>query len=307
MAPFDFEPRTRVVFGPGTVARLGELARALGFRHTLLVADPGLVAAGHVEQAARILTAVGVELAPFHAFDANPDTAMVEAGAAFARGERIDSLVGLGGGSSLDCTKGINFVLTNGGGMADYQGYGKAYTPLLPMIAVPTTAGTGSEAQSYALISYNCTHDPERPQGSASSPPERDCRAPSPRQSRAARPRFARASLPRGRNSMTGASEDAEFRLDAPLRNAHQAAFKIKMACGDPSAASRIAVLDPELTLSQPAAVTATAGYDALSHAVEAFVTARRNDLSDLFSREAFRLLEAHYKRLLRDPRDLEA
>ena len=65
----------------------------------------------------------------------------------------------LGGGSSLDCAKGMNFVLTNGGHMADYRGYGKARAPLLPMIGVPTTAGTGSEAQSYALISDAATHD----------------------------------------------------------------------------------------------------------------------------------------------------
>ena len=78
---------------------------------------------------------------------------MIEAGRAFAAARGIDSLIGLGGGSSLDCAKGINFVLTNGGSMRDYWGYGKAARPMLPMIAVPTTAGTGSEAQSYALIS----------------------------------------------------------------------------------------------------------------------------------------------------------
>ena len=73
---------------------------------------------------------------------------MVEAGAAAARAAGVDSLVGLGGGSSLDCAKGISFLLTNGGRMPDYRGYGKAREPLLPMIGVPTTAGTGSEAQS---------------------------------------------------------------------------------------------------------------------------------------------------------------
>lgn len=268
MSAFDFEARTRAVYGAGTVARLGELTRGLGFRRTLLVADPGLVAAGHVERAVRILTAAGVEIVPFHAVRADPDTALVESGAAFASAERIDSLLGLGGGSSMDCAKGINFILTNGGCMADYRGYGKAKRPLLPMIAVPTTAGTGSEAQSYALIAYNCTHGPERPQGP---------------------------------------SDDAEFRLDAPARPARQAALKSKMACGDPGAAFRVAVLDPELTLTQPAAVTAGAGYDALSHAVETYVTTRRNELSDLLAREAFRLLDANYERVLQEPDHLEA
>ena len=83
---------------------------------------------------------------------------MVDAGRAFAAPLGVDSIVGLGGGSSLDCAKGINFLLTNGGTMADYRGYGKATTPLLPMIGVPTTAGTGSEAQSYAVIADAATH-----------------------------------------------------------------------------------------------------------------------------------------------------
>ena len=74
---------------------------------------------------------------PFHDFDINPDTEMVERGTAFAKPLAVDSIIGLGGGSSLDCAKGINFLLTNGGSMSDYQGYGKATQPMLPMIAVP--------------------------------------------------------------------------------------------------------------------------------------------------------------------------
>ena len=70
----------------------------------------------------------------------------------------IDSLIGLGGGSSMDCAKGINFVLSNGGRIQDYWGYGKARQPMLPMIGIPTTAGTGSEVQSYALISDADSH-----------------------------------------------------------------------------------------------------------------------------------------------------
>ncbi len=97
-------------------------------------------------------------MAGFHEFEVNPDTRMVEAGRQFAAPRDIDSIIGLGGGSSLDCAKGINFLLTNGGEMRDYLGYGKAKQPLLPMIGVPTTSGTGSEAQSYALISDAQTH-----------------------------------------------------------------------------------------------------------------------------------------------------
>ncbi|MGH9902957.1 MAG: iron-containing alcohol dehydrogenase, partial [Pyrinomonadaceae bacterium] len=227
------------VFGAGIISRLGGLARELGFRRTLLVADRGLLRAGHVARASELLTQSGVEVVPFHDFEVNPDTEIIEAGRAFAAPLNVDSIVGLGGGSSLDCAKGINFLLTNGGRMQDYWGYGKAARPLLPMIGVPTTAGTGSEAQSYALISDAETH--------------------------------------------------------------------VKMACGDSQAAFRVAVLDPHLTVSCPRHVTASAGFDALAHAVEAHVTTGRNPLSVLYSREAWRLLEGNYRRVLDDPEDAGA
>src|ERR1044071_9507626 len=158
MKIFDFQPRTRLIYGAGAIGQLGKVAVELGFRRTLLVADHGLVASGHVDEAVTPLTEAGIEVVRFHDFEVNPDTRMVESGTAFVATQQIDSIIGLGGGSSLDCAKGINFLLTNGGHMADYRGYGKATKPLLPMIAVPTTSGTGSEAQSYALISDAETH-----------------------------------------------------------------------------------------------------------------------------------------------------
>src|SRR5438067_12489385 len=88
---FQLQLRTRVVFGNGAIARLGELARELDFRRTLLVADCGLVAAGHVGEAARLLSAAGVEPILFHDFAANPDADMIEAGRAFAESAAIDS------------------------------------------------------------------------------------------------------------------------------------------------------------------------------------------------------------------------
>jgi alcohol dehydrogenase len=239
MQPFDFQPRTRMIFGAGIIGRLGDVARELGFRRVLLVADHGLVASGHVDEAVAPLRAAGIEVVRFHDFEVNPDTRMVDAGTEFAANEKIDSIIGLGGGSSMDCAKGINFILTNGGQMPDYRGYGKATQPMLPMIAIPTTAGTGSEAQSYALISTTDSH--------------------------------------------------------------------IKMACGDPKAAFRVAILDPALTVSQPRGITATSGLDAIAHAVETYVTTKRNPISEIFSREAWRLLEPNYERVLTAPDDLEA
>jgi len=93
-----------------------------------------------------------MEVSAFHDFEPGPTAAMVQAGAEFAAPLKIDLIVALGGGSSLDCAKAINFVVSNGGSIRDYWGYGKASRPMLPMIAVPTTAGTGSEAQTYTVI-----------------------------------------------------------------------------------------------------------------------------------------------------------
>ena len=151
----------------------------------------------------------------------------------------IDILIAVGGGSAMDCAKGINFILTNGGTIADYRGYGKATEPMLPSIGVPTTAGTGSESQSYALIADDDTH--------------------------------------------------------------------MKMACGDPKVAFRIAILDPELTVTQSAKVTAITGIDALSHAVESYVTTQRSLLSQSFAHAAWRLLEPSLETVLRQPDNLEA
>jgi len=155
--------RTRVVFGPGRLAVLGATAKAEGAAHVLLVTDPGIERAGHVTRGLASLKDAGLHVTLFDAVEENPTTHHVNAGVEAARsvsanGRPIDMIVGLGGGSAMDCAKGINFIHTNGGVMSDYWGIGKATKPMLPMIAVPTTAGTGSEAQSFALISDPVTH-----------------------------------------------------------------------------------------------------------------------------------------------------
>jgi alcohol dehydrogenase len=235
---FDFQPRTRVVFGAGAVDRLGEVARAIG-THALLVTDPGIVAAGHVERARRGLEAAGVKVTIFDSVKENPTTHEVDQCLEVARAVRPELIIGLGGGSSMDTAKGCNFILTNGGRMQDYWGVGKATKPMLPLIAVPTTAGTGSECQSFALIADENTHQ--------------------------------------------------------------------KMACGDPKAAPSVAILDPLLTVTQPRQVAACTGIDAIAHAVETAVSKKRNELSWLYSREAFRLTAANLDRVFKQPDDLEA
>ncbi|MBB3205992.1 alcohol dehydrogenase [Rhodopirellula rubra] len=238
-ASFDIQPRTRLIFGPGSSAQIAELAASLGATRVMVVSDEGIVAAGHFEHVADRLRNAGLQVGSFHEFAENPTSTMVDAGVAAAAEFQPDLLIGLGGGSSLDCCKGMNFVYSCGGSIHDYHGVGKATADLLPMIAIPTTAGTGSETQSFALISDADTH--------------------------------------------------------------------VKMACGDPRAACRIAVLDPELTLTMPQSVTSLTGIDAISHAVETYVTRRRNAISTTYSRRAFGLLARSFSKVLRSPDDLNA
>ncbi len=239
LAAFDYDQRTRLIFGCGTIDQLGQLAQHLGGRRILIVTDVGLRNAGYCDRAESILHAAGLEMAVFDKVQVNPTSDDVDNCVAFAKSAKIDLIVGLGGGSSIDCAKGANFVLTNGGKMQDYQGIGKANHPMLPMIAVPTTSGTGSEAQSFAVIADAKTH--------------------------------------------------------------------MKMACGDPKAACRIAILDPELTVTMPASVAASTGIDAMTHAIESYVTTKRNSISQMFARQAWELLSSAFPIVLREPHNLAA
>lgn len=159
MSYFDFQPSTRVLFGENAIAQLGKLTKECGGRRVLLVTDRGLIKAGHLERAQHALEQEAIAVFVFSDLEENPTSQHVESGVQFARENApIDLIVALGGGSAMDCAKGINFLLTNGGKMEDYWGMGKARQPMLPSIGIPTTAGTGSEAQSYALIMHPQTH-----------------------------------------------------------------------------------------------------------------------------------------------------
>ncbi|HEX2222603.1 MAG TPA: iron-containing alcohol dehydrogenase, partial [Thermoanaerobaculia bacterium] len=147
-----------VRFGPGVLESLGEVVRALGGTRVLVVTDPGVRAAGYADHAVALLEREGIAAWIFDGVEENPTTVNVEAGREAARAHEVDFLVALGGGSPMDCAKGINFLLTNGGRMQDYKGSGKASRSMLPFIAIPTTAGTGSEGQSYAVIGDAETH-----------------------------------------------------------------------------------------------------------------------------------------------------
>lgn len=236
---FDYQPRTRLIYGPGTLGLVGKISQEVGGNQILMVTDKGLRATGQVDRAKELIEEQELAVTIFDDVRPNPTTDDVDKGLAVAREIEAEQIIGFGGGSSLDCAKGINFLFTNGGRMEDYWGVGKAKKPMLPLIAIPTTAGTGSEAQSFALIANPDTH--------------------------------------------------------------------MKMACGDKKAACKVALLDPELTVSMPVSVTANTGIDAITHAVESYVTNRRTPISCLFAAEAWKLLHHGFREIFKKSDDVAA
>lgn len=148
----------RLHFGAGARAELPEALRRLGVTRPLLVTDPGVRSTGRVDEAAACLSEGGLTALVFDRVEENPTTDHVDAGTEAARRHRTDGIVGFGGGSAMDVAKGINFILSYGGRMEDYWGRDLARGPMLPSVGIPTTAGTGSEAQSFALIARAGDH-----------------------------------------------------------------------------------------------------------------------------------------------------
>ncbi len=239
LTPFSFHGKTRIEFGPGSVALLGGLIASSRGRRVLLVTDPGVARAGHAARALDSLASAGLEARTFDGVVENPTDECVERGAEAARSAGADAIAAVGGGSAMDCAKGIALILTSGGDIARYRGHGKVERPVLPLFVAPTTAGTGSEVQSAALITASKTGE--------------------------------------------------------------------KMLIKDPHLAPLAAVLDPELTLTLPPAVTAATGIDAITHAVESFVSTKSNALSRAFGAAAFRHLWDALPRVIERPEDLVA
>jgi alcohol dehydrogenase len=237
--PFEFEGRPRVVFGPGALARLGPLAAAIAGPRVFLVSDPGIAAHGHTARAVASLTAAGLHVTPFDAVVENPTAADVAACAAALTAAAPELVVALGGGSAIDTAKAAALTAATGRPLATHAGHHQTDARVLPIVVVPTTAGTGSECQSAALIGDATTHR--------------------------------------------------------------------KLACLDPKLLPRLTLLDPELTLSLPARVTAASGLDALTHATEAAVTTARSPASSVYALEAFRLAIAALPAALERPADLAA
>jgi len=239
MSNFTFETTPRIVCELGAAARLGALAAELSMRHAMIVTDKGLVQAGMLERALAGFAAAGVATTVFTDVLADPPEASVLAAAEAARAAGADGIVGFGGGSSMDTAKLVALLAGTPQALPEIYGIGLARGPRLPLIQVPTTAGTGSEVTAIAIV--------------------------------------------------TTPSQE-------------------KKGVVSPVLYPDIALLDGELTVGLPPAVTAMTGIDAMVHAIEAYTSRhKKNPLSDSLAIKALELLYANIRRVIADGRDLEA
>jgi alcohol dehydrogenase len=234
-----FEMPTRVVFGQGVAGRVGEAARQLGGSRAMLVTDPGVVALGIAARLVANLDAAGISVTVFDHVQPNPrDIHCIEA-ADQAREQSVDLFIGVGGGSAIDTAKCAAVLLTNGGHPRDWEDFGALTATPTPVIAIPTTAGTGSEVSPSAIIT------------------------------------------------------------DTVRRK--------KMNLFDPRICPRVALVDPDLTMSMPPALTASTGMDALSHAVDSLHCRLATPASDAMALEGARLIALYLRKAVAQPSNVEA
>lgn len=239
MPPFTFTTVKTVISESGSSARLGEIAAGLGITRALVVTDPGIVKFGLLDTALVSLEKAGIPVTIYNDVVADPPEAKVLEALQVARDAAIDGVIGLGGGSSMDVAKVIALLTKSAQTLPEVYGVGNARGTRLPLIQMPTTAGTGSEVTPISIITT-------------------------------------------GETTKTG--------IVSPLLYAD------------------VALLDADLTLGLPPAVTAATGIDAMVHAIEAYTSKlRKNPYSDVLAREALRLLAANLVTVVEDGRNREA
>lgn len=236
---FTVTQPTQIRFGVNAVNELGDMVKKFNGSKVLLVIDPGLKQAGLIDKITAPLKAAAIPFVIYDKVDPEPGLKLADAGAKLAKKEKIDCVVGVGGGSALDVAKAISILITNGGKAEDYIGLGKIKKPGVPKIMVPTTAGTGAEVTFTAVFINEKTR------------------------------------------SKAGMNGDPLY----------------------PDAA----LLDPNLTISLPPAVTAATGIDAFTHALEAFVSTQAHAVSDMYALEAIELISANLPTAYANGDNLEA
>lgn len=150
---FIFEVPNKVIFGCGVSEQIVEWAARLNGRAIMVVCDPGVKAAGIADPLLNKLTSVFGSVSTFHEVTPDPDIALIDRMTAFAKAKKTDLLIAIGGGSAIDATKAVRVLLSEGGAITDYEGMDKITKTTVPMIAIPTTSGTGSEVTSFSIVS----------------------------------------------------------------------------------------------------------------------------------------------------------
>ena len=154
---YQFQTPTKIISGIGSTAEIIKELNDLYAKKVLLITDPGLVQAGVAQQVVEMLKQAAVEVEIFDAVEPDPSIQVATKAAEMAKNVKANVLIALGGGSAIDTAKSAALLVTNGGYLKDYAGVNKVVKPILPLIAVPTTAGTGSEVTIFAVMS-----DPEK-------------------------------------------------------------------------------------------------------------------------------------------------
>lgn len=211
------------IMGAGCVNEVGDRVKSLGGSKVLIVTDAGLAKIGMADKVKQIIEKSGLKAVVFDGAEPNPTDHNVEAGFKVWQQEGCDAIVSLGGGSSHDCAKGVGLLAANGGKIHDYEGVDKSTNPMVPLVAINTTAGTASEMTRFCIIT-----DTSR---------------------------------------------------------------KVKMAIVDWRVTPAISINDPELMVGMPPALTAATGMDALTHAVEAYVSTAATPLTDSAALMAIKLI----------------
>lgn len=228
-----------IIFGRGALSQVGESALRLGANKVFVVSDEGVINAGWVEKALHYLKASGLQYEIFYGLTSNPKDDEISEGLNKYLQSGCDAILAVGGGSPVDVAKSIATVATNGGEIRDFEGVNKITKPLPPMLAVPTTAGAGSEVTQFAIVV-----DKKR---------------------------------------------------------------KLKMAIISRSLVPDIAIVDPEVLQTKSARLTAATGMDALSHAVEAFVSLAATPLTDVHALNAIRLISTNLRESVACRTNMEA
>lgn len=155
---FDFTFPTTIMFGRGRINEIGAIIASRKIKKVMMVTDKGLIKAGLIDPIRRILESEKIDVILFDEVEPNPRDTTVQRAAERARQGNVEALVAVGGGSVMDTAKGAGVVLTNGGIINDYAGWQKITKPILPLIAVPTTVGTGSEVTAWSVITDTKRH-----------------------------------------------------------------------------------------------------------------------------------------------------